>query len=95
MADETNKKELPEDTKPVEEVQCGYIVALKKDGSLVFEFLGETQGLVEILGLHQFASLKINEPLRRSELEPIHKVINGILQILMKKDEEVSRIVKP
>jgi hypothetical protein len=59
-------------------VKCGYIVALQDDGELIFETMGA--GIVEMLGLHQYAGIKIQRPFNDMSLERI----NQTLQVMSK-----------
>lgn len=67
---------MSEETKPVEEVteqvpeqkplalgdlKCGYVVGMTEEGDFVFDLVGKTKGLVELLGLHAFAQHKVSQ----------------------------------
>jgi hypothetical protein len=47
-------KEIPED------MEVGYLVGLKAGGEFVFEVVGKEPGLVQLMGLHQYATRRIN-----------------------------------
>lgn len=49
-------------------MKVGYLVAISSSGEFVFEVFGEEQGLVEVMGLHQFAGLKINQILDAKQM---------------------------
>lgn len=36
-------------------VECGYVVAVREDGTLFFEVIGLRPGAIELLGLHKVA----------------------------------------
>ena len=40
-------------------LQCGYVVGLGDNGEFVFEVLGGNPGLVQLLGLHQYADHRL------------------------------------
>jgi hypothetical protein len=48
---ETTSPASPED----DEIACAYVVGIKKSGEFVFEVSGEDPGLVQLLGLHEYA----------------------------------------
>jgi hypothetical protein len=43
------------------EVKCGYVVAIKHDGQIDFKVFGNSQGLIELLGLHEYAKAQITK----------------------------------
>lgn len=48
--------DLPVPPAPKEpEIECGYVVGIKEDGSYVFDVLGTKPGLIELQGLHKVA----------------------------------------
>lgn len=58
----TEAPQQPEQTtielKP-EDVKCGYVVAVRKNGEFVFETLGDQCGLIELLGVQKYAEHRI------------------------------------
>lgn len=44
----------------LDQLKTGYVVGLTPEGEFVFELVGKDQGLVEVLGLHQYAGLRVN-----------------------------------
>lgn len=51
----------PEQTpEPEVELEHGYVVGLDKDGKFVFQLLGKKSGLVELLGIHQYANRQVD-----------------------------------
>jgi len=71
-------------TLQLEGIKCGYVVALKDNGDLIFELIGTNQGVIETLGLHEYATTKINRPFKEMELEKINQSIRLIGDILSK-----------
>lgn len=49
------------------DLRMGYLVGLTKDGNFVFQVVGQEPGLVELLGLHQYAGLKVKSALDGSQ----------------------------
>lgn len=47
-----------EELKP-EDIQCGYVVAIKQSGEFVFETLGTNCGLIQLLGIHKYAEHRL------------------------------------
>jgi len=43
------------------QMRCGYGVALTADGQLIFQKDGDSLGVVELLGLHAYAGMKIQQ----------------------------------
>lgn len=41
------------------ELKYGYVVAVDKDNNLVFQTFGKDMGIVELIGLHDFATEKV------------------------------------
>ena len=44
----------------IPEIETGYVVGIQPDGMIYFQVLGEKQGLIELLGLHQIAEHRLN-----------------------------------
>jgi hypothetical protein len=51
-------KELQTETKKPE-IILGYAVGLRDDGNFVFELLGKQNGVVQLLGIHEYAERQI------------------------------------
>lgn len=53
--------EIPqqEEIKELPEVSCGYVVGIKPNGEFVFEVVGTEPGLVQLLGLHEYAKHRL------------------------------------
>jgi hypothetical protein len=78
---------LPE-TKQDQDLSCGYVVGVKKDGSFVFQVLGEEKGVIQLLGLNQFAKKQINTltdanlnqgvPLLMNVLQKLHSRLESL-----------------
>ena len=51
----------------LENIQCGYLVVVNADDSLDFHVIGKEVGLVQLMGLNQYASKRINMALETSE----------------------------
>ena len=76
----------------VPELICGYLVGLKPDGKFVFEVTGQSTGLIELMGLHQYASHRIEvakdvnqgygPPLLAKQLSDIGSMLKVILNML-------------
>ncbi|RLF68160.1 MAG: hypothetical protein DRN26_00390 [Thermoplasmata archaeon] len=56
----TNNPDIPvPPTKGDKAIKCGYVIGVMENGKFVFEILGSTPGLVELLGLHKLAGERI------------------------------------
>jgi hypothetical protein len=51
-------KELQTETKKPE-IILGYAVGLRDDGNFVFELLGKQNGVVQLLGIHEYAERQV------------------------------------
>ena len=58
----TQEKLLKED-----DLVIGYLVGLTEEGALVFQVYGKSQGIVELLGIHQIAGSKITQNLQANQ----------------------------
>jgi len=87
------------------EIKVGYTVALMGDGALVFDFLGEELGLIELLGLQEFAKMKIQTYIESvgctgdarvhevgKAIQKIHLSLNEIHQQLLGNTNECDKV---
>ncbi len=68
------------------QLKFGYTVGLDQDDNVVFEFIN-SPGMIELLGLHAFASKKIEEPFKELESQKMSKqtaelILKTILQAI-------------
>lgn len=52
---------MSEEQPQTEPVECGYVVAVKPDGQFIFNPVGTNITLVSLLGLQQYAAIRIQE----------------------------------
>ena len=75
------------------ELECGYVVGLKKENNeLVFQLLGDKPSLTHLLGLHQFAAHRIEvakdlnqsygTPVVMQQLQQMQQVLQVVLNML-------------
>ncbi len=58
----TAEQEALEAQQPTQpEIKAGYFVGLNSEGNFIFEITGTDKGLIEVLGLHQYASERIRQ----------------------------------
>lgn len=97
VAKKRTKKKEPEQAS--EGFIGGYKVGLTKEGELTFSLFGESMGLIHLLGLHRFASLRIDQVLGQEQktgdflthevgkaVGAVNKKVDGIISLL--DDEE-------
>jgi len=80
------------------DIRVGYIVGVTKDNLMVFELLGQDQGLMDILGLHQHAGRRINsiyEDLQVCGDRLTHEVGRSVQLLNNKMDELLAAIRVP
>jgi hypothetical protein len=86
MADETLANEVKSPTEKkvpsLENVKCGYLVVINTDDSLDFHVIGKEVGLVQLMGLNQYASKRINMALETSEGLGNTLIANGFNSVL-------------
>jgi len=56
---ETKTEELENNENLVKDLKSGYTVGYKENGDFVFEIHGEDTGLVQLLGLHEYARHRV------------------------------------
>lgn len=57
--EELFEEEVATSEEEEDELVCSYTVGLKKGGDFIFEVDGEDPGLVQLLGLHQYAQHRL------------------------------------
>lgn len=69
------------------QVRVGYTVALLGDGNFHFEILGEDKGLVELLGIHQYASTQVEKIRQDATMtgDRLSHELGAVLNILNQK----------
>lgn len=60
---ETTGSVEPTETTPLETLKSHYTVGVKENGDLVFDFGGDGLGVIELLGLHHYAGIRIKSTL--------------------------------
>jgi hypothetical protein len=46
-------------------VKCGYVIGVREDGSFIFDVLGTSPGIVELLGLHAIVDERLQARMDR------------------------------
>lgn len=102
---EVPQEQQSEEKKPFEmpEMDVGYLVGLKPDGTFVFEVIGDKPGLVQLLGLHKYAEHRlevakdINQgygiPLLAQTLSQIQQMMKVVLNMMTEQSK--NSIIKP
>lgn len=81
----------------LEDLKSGYIVGLTKEGELVFELFGSDKGLVDILGLHQYAGVRVsvvtdlNQGLVGTMVKDLMKAVGALTQQVARLTETQKR----
>lgn len=86
-----------EDTQQPPELKIGYVVGLTPEGRFVFELLGQERGLVELLGIHQHATKRVNRIYDDNQLggdRLVHEV-GKALGVINQKIEQLLNVVAP
>ena len=104
---ETDSPEAKALTDKLADLSVGYVVGLTNSGDFVFEVLGEHPGLVQLMGLHQYAAhrvqiaLEMNQgvgtPLLAGMLDNLQKMVNVLLKMntATAANDFSKKIIKP
>jgi hypothetical protein len=79
-------------------LKVGYVVGLTEEGNFVFEILGSQRGLVELLGIHQYADRKITAIYDDNQMSGdrlVHEVGKASAMALQKLDQLIGAQKKP
>ena len=78
------------------DLKVGYVIGLRQDNSLVFDVLGTSPGLMELLGLYKHASTRINNIYEEKQrtgdsltielAKMIHSLSNAVVDLSSKVD---------
>lgn len=105
--EQVEQEEQKGEVKELPQMSCGYAVGVKHDGSFVFEILGDTPGLVQLLGLHKYAdhrltlAKEINQgygfPVLAQQNAQLAEMLKVILNMMteQQKAELQSQLIKP
>lgn len=107
MNEEETKKVITSATEldktlTTDNLQCGYLVGLSKekdgkDGQFIFQLLGEERGLLQLQGLHGYASnhiQKLTDEALKVGNGFIVDILSQVTQALVEKLDKVSAEVK-
>ena len=73
----------------LEDLKIGYVVGLTAEDRFVFELFGQNKGLVELLGIHQHASRKVNRVYDDQQMSGdrlLHEVGRAVAAIAQRLD---------
>lgn len=86
-------EEMPDNSEPTkeppQEAKVGYVVGINGEGMFDFQVFGSEPGLVELLGLHQYASLRIQKLLNEKQMSGdtlVHEVGKAVASLHQKLD---------
>ena len=84
-----------EQAKPVSlsDLKAGYVVGLSKEGELLFEPIGTDQGLVELLGLHAYATIRI-DVLKDLNQGLVGTLVKDLTKVVASLAQQVARLVE-
>lgn len=74
----------------LDELRMAYVVGIKPDGDFVFQLFGQSQGLVELLGLHEYAERQVNAVVNDRQLKGdrlVHEVGKAVALLAQKVDQ--------
>ena len=94
---ETTPETAEQKSLTLDDLKVGYLVGLTEDGNFVFELFGKNKGLVEILGLHGHATLRINQLHSQKQMAGdalVHEVGKAVA-ILNQKIDKLLGAVAP
>lgn len=99
VKEQVEEEDVPEkeDTQQPTELKIGYVVGLTPEGRFVFELLGQERGLVELLGIHQHATKRVNRIYDDNQLggdRLVHEV-GKALGVINQKIEQLLSVVAP
>lgn len=92
---EPQKTEVEQKEMKATDLKVGYVVGLTPDGNFIFELLGSERGLVELLGIHQHATKKVNRIYDEHQLSGdrlTHEVGKAVAISVQKIDQLLSLI---
>jgi hypothetical protein len=73
----------------LEDLKIGYVVGLTQEDRFVFELFGHNKGLVELLGIHQHASRRVNRVYDDQQMSGdrlLHEVGRAVAAIAQRLD---------
>jgi len=81
----------------LDDVKIGYIVGLREDGSLFFDSFGSNKGLVEILGLHAYATKRVNAIYDTNQVagDQLTREVGRGVAFLHQKVDVIQQVVAP
>jgi len=81
----------------LEDLKVGYVVGLTEEGDFVFELFGKDPGLVELLGIHQHATNRVQRIYDDKQIAGdrlIHEVGKAVA-MLNQRLEQIAQAVMP
>jgi hypothetical protein len=91
---EFSKEETEQTPVALEDLKCGYVVGLSQEDHFIFELFGTNKGLVELMGIHQHASHRVNSIYNDQQMAGdrlVHEVGRAITQL----GEKLDTILNP
>jgi hypothetical protein len=90
----------------ISQLTVGYVVGVTETGDFVFEVLGDKPGLVQLMGVHQYANTRVQmlsdmnlgygTPLLAGMLDNLQKMVKVLLNMSTQNAQnELNRIIKP
>ena len=89
VAAEAAETVTPPDQVELEDLKIGYVVGLTQEDRFIFQLFGKTKGLVEMLGIHQHATRRVNNIYDEQQMSGdrlMHEVGRAVAQIAQKLD---------
>jgi len=92
-------QEDPQQQKTVSlsDLRVGYVVGLSEEGNFVFDIFGKQKGVVELLGLHQHATFKVDTLYNQTQMggDALVHEIGRAMAMLNQKLDQIAQVVLP
>ena len=81
----------------LDDIKVGYIVGLTKSGDFVFDVLGQEKGLVEVLGIHKYADLRVEQLVDTSQMvgDRLVAEVGRAVAALHQKVDDITKVILP
>lgn len=81
----------------LEDMKCGYIVAMTEEGNFVFDLFGKQKGLVEVLGLHKHATSRVDTLYNQAQMsgDALVNEVGKAMAMLNQKMDQILQVIAP
>lgn len=88
------KKEMEATPVALEDLKCGYVVGLTQDDRFIFELFGTNKGLVELMGIHQHASYRVDSVYNDQQMSG-DRLVHEVGRAIASLREEINAFINP